>query len=77
MVTKEEIPDEAICHICGQPMKVFDLSAEAERHGMRLPEANSYSIRCCDHELTVEDYGEFRRIRDLLAAYHGGIQPFE
>jgi len=73
MITKDQIPEEAICHVCGEPMKVIDLTAKAAELGMSVPEENSYVIECCNHELTIEDDEEFRQLRDMLLEYHRGV----
>ena len=69
MVTKGEIPDMAICHKCGNPMRVVDLNAKARRLAVQVPD-ESFLIKCCESELTIEDEEAARQVRDLLAEYH-------
>ena len=65
----DEIPPQAICHKCGKPMRVIDLSAQAARLGVQVP-ADSFVIECCGANLIVEDVDVARALRDLLLAYH-------
>jgi hypothetical protein len=54
MIAINDLPDLAICHVCGQPMRVVELGPEAARLGVKVPDG-SYVIECCGHELTMED----------------------
>ncbi len=69
MFARDQIPDMAICHKCGNPMRVVDLNAQARRLGVQVPD-ESFVIECCGSELTVEDEEAARQLRDLLAEYH-------
>lgn len=69
MIQKTEIPELAICHKCGEPMKVIDLTAKAAKLGVQVPEG-SFSIECCGSQLTIEDDAAAERLKDLLLAYH-------
>jgi len=69
MIQQSDIPDLAICHKCGNPMKAIDLAAKAKRLGFHEPEG-SFVIECCGSELTVEDEDAAEQLRDLLLAYH-------
>lgn len=46
MIRKEDIPELAICHKCGQPMKVVDVTALAESLGYKA-KSTSYTAECC------------------------------
>jgi hypothetical protein len=70
MTAREQLPDDAICHVCGSPMKVIDLAPLAKELGVHVPREHSYSIECCDFELTVDDDEEFRHLCELLREYH-------
>ena len=74
MVTKEDIPEVAICHKCGGPMQVIDLSAQAQQLGVRVPKENSYVLECCGFEQTIDDPVEAQQILQLLLAYHAQTQ---
>jgi hypothetical protein len=69
MIRKEDIPKLAICHICGEPMKLEDISILAKRLGYKVAEG-SYVLGCCDFELTVDDEGLANHLVKLLQAYH-------
>jgi elongation factor P--(R)-beta-lysine ligase len=64
MVLFNDIPEYAICHKCGKPMKVIDLHA---KYGMR---EGAFTIECCEHELTIEDDQEAEEVKEILLAYH-------
>jgi hypothetical protein len=68
MIHLNDIPECAICPSCGQPMKVIDLFAKAAALGFRV-NPGDYVIKCCGHELTVEDEAAAEKLRDLLLAY--------
>ncbi len=65
--SRENLP---LCHVCGKPMGLTDLSAKAAQLGIRLPgDGPQYVIQCCGYDLTLdENYSEV--IRGLLE-YHG------
>ena len=70
MIDVRNIPDYAICHKCGQPMKVVELGPQAARLGVKIPDG-SYVIECCGHELTIDDEPARLALKNLLLAYHG------
>lgn len=69
MVTREQIPEIAICHKCGEPMKVVNLHENAERLGVKLSR-DSFVIECCGSALTIENDFAYEELRDLLLSYH-------
>lgn len=69
MDTDEDIPDIAICHRCGNPMKVIYLEPLAIELGMKV-RRGAFVIECCDSQLTIEDEAASMTVRDLLAKYH-------
>ncbi len=70
MITKDQIPKVAICHICGEPMKVVNLNELATELSVLLPKQHSCVINCCDFELTIEDNEEFQELCKILLEYH-------
>ncbi|WP_339676851.1 hypothetical protein [uncultured Gimesia sp.] len=69
MIQKTDIPDFAICHRCGEPMKVIDLTAKAKKLGFHVVEG-SFSIECCDFQLSIDDDDEADCLKNMLLAYH-------
>ncbi|QDU98089.1 hypothetical protein [Lignipirellula cremea] len=68
MIRKEDIPEIAICHICGEPMQTVDVAALARSLGYKV-QSGSYSVECCGYELTVDDPVQGTQIVDILLAY--------
>ena len=69
MIDTDEIPEFLICHVCGRPMKLVDVSALARSLGSIL-RSGSYSIECCDFELTIDDPDLASEALRTLLEYH-------
>jgi len=69
MIKKEDIPEIAICHVCGEPMKLVDLSELAESLGYQVA-SGSYALECHGFEQTIDDPREAKRVLELLLEYH-------
>lgn len=69
MVSRDDIPEVAICHVCGEPMKVIDVTELAKSLGYRVTEG-SFALECCGFEQTIENAEEAKRIRVLLQTYY-------
>jgi hypothetical protein len=69
MIRKDNIPEIAICHQCGEPMRVVDVGALAKSLGYQLPRG-SYAVECCGFELTVDDPDKAKQIVEMLLEYH-------
>ena len=74
MVSKDDIPEVAMCHVCGEPMKVIDVSELAKSLGYKVAEG-SFALECCGFEQTIENAEEAKRVRLLLQAYHSERTP--
>lgn len=70
MILIKDIPEYAVCHKCGLPMKVVDLESQAARLGVKVPHG-SYVIECCGGELTIDDEPTAKMVKNLLLEYHG------
>jgi hypothetical protein len=68
MIRKEDIPQMAICHVCGEPMKLIDVSALAKSLGYTV-ESGSYALKCCGFEQTIEDPKLAKQIVEMLLEY--------
>ena len=77
MLTDLQIPDEAICHICGKPMRVVRSEERARALGLRVPEGGITTIQCHDYYLTIEDEDVAQEIIKLLDAYHAAADSVE
>lgn len=69
MIRKQDIPEIAICHKCGNPMKVIDVSALAKSLGYTAP-SGLYALQCCGFEQTIDDPEHATQILDILLAYY-------
>jgi hypothetical protein len=69
MLRREDIPEIAICHVCGQPMKIIDVSALAKSLGYTV-RSGSYALECCGFEQTIEDPELAKHVLTLLLEYH-------
>ena len=65
MIRKEDIPEIAICHVCGQPMKIINVSALAKSLGYTV-KSGSYALECCGFELTIDDPKLAKHVVELL-----------
>ena len=72
-----KIPDEAICHICGKPMKVMRYGDRARALGLNVPGGEITTIECHDYVLTIEDEDVAQDIIKLLDAYHASTESGE
>src|SRR4051794_18378208 len=70
MATDFPIPAEAICHVCGKPMRVIRSEGLAAAMGFKVPEGQIVTIECCDHQLRIEDEEVKSEVVSLLEASH-------
>ncbi len=71
-IRKSDIPEYAICHVCGNPMQVVDVRELARQLGCVVGEG-AFAIKCCNFHLTIDDNNQAKEIRDLLIAYHAQL----
>ncbi len=74
MVTEFEIPTEAICHVCGKPMRVIHHEGRAAALGFKIPDGGIFTIECCGHQLRIDDEDVEREIVKLLESYHASVE---
>ncbi len=70
MSTDIKIPDEAICHIRGQPMNVVRSGERARALGLKVPGGDITTIQCHGYCLTIENEDVAQETIKLLDAYH-------
>lgn len=70
MKTNIRVPSEAICHVCGSPMKVIHHENRAASLGFKMSEGELWTIECCGYELRIEDDSVAREVKQILEAYH-------
>ena len=75
MATDFKIPDQALCPICGTPMRVIRYEDRARALGLTVPERGIPSIECHGYQLIIEDDEEAEEIMKLLEAYHASMSP--
>lgn len=66
----KNIPAEAICRACGQPMKVVRHDGRASALGFKVPPGGIFTIECCGDQLRIEDEEVEREVVRLLESYH-------
>jgi len=71
------IPPEAICHICGQPMKVLHHEQRALALGFKIPAGGLFTIECHGFQLRIEEEEVEREVVKLLEAYHATADSVE
>jgi hypothetical protein len=64
------IPEEAICPVCGEPMRVVRSGERARALGLQVPGGEITTIQCHDYYLTIEDEDVAQEMIKLLDAYH-------
>jgi hypothetical protein len=69
MIRKEDIPEVAICHFCGEPMKVIDVTTLARSLGYEV-RTGTYAVECCGFEQAIDDRTVAERVAEILVAYH-------
>ena len=69
-VELKDIPPEAICHICGEPMKVLHHEHRARALGFKIPDGGIFTIECHGFQLRIDDEEAEREVVRLLEAYH-------
>jgi len=65
----ETMPKDAVCHVCGKPIQIIDVSAMAASMGLSVPEG-SVSIECCGFEQTLDDPEQAQQLLRALTTYH-------
>jgi hypothetical protein len=76
-VELKDILPEAICHICGEPMKVLHHEHRALALGFKIPEGGIFTIECHGFQLRIEDEEAEREVVKLLEAYHSSKESEE
>ena len=72
MTTILEIPPEAICHVCGKPMRVVHHEELAAALGFKIPEGEIVTIECCEYQIRIEDDDARSEVIRILESYHAG-----
>lgn len=70
MKNEIEIPPEAICRVCGEPMKVVRWADRARAAGLKVPGGEITTIECHDYVLTIDDEEVAQEVVKLLDSYH-------
>jgi uncharacterized Zn finger protein (UPF0148 family) len=65
-----DIPPEAFCRVCGEPMKVVRYEDEARAMGFKVPHRGIPSIECHDRQLVIEDDDVAQELMKRLETYH-------
>ena len=69
-VELKDIPREALCHICGEPMRVLHHEQRAIALGFKVPEGGIFTIECHGFQLRIDDEEAEQEVVKLLEAYH-------